>query len=180
MMMAATLAEMELTDHHKESLLEGRVLGPLLYLVSHGDVAMKNVAVKALRNLSSVPKNGLQMIKEGAAHPLLDLLLRQSLSSSSLREQAAATIMNLASATVVQEADQPPVPLLESQEEIFMLFSLINLTGPDVQQRILQTFNALCQSPSAKNIKSKLIQVFLLCEKNVFLCVGIAIMFLWK
>ncbi|KAL5792189.1 hypothetical protein ACOSP7_000783 [Xanthoceras sorbifolium] len=158
MIMATTLAEMELTDHHKESLLEGGVLGPLLHLVSHGDIEMKNVAVKALRNLSSVPKNGLQMIKEGAARPLFDLLLHHSLSSSSLREQAAATIMHLALSTVSQEASETPVSLLESQDEILMLFSLINLTGPDVQQRILQTFNALCQSPSAKNIKSKLIQ----------------------
>ncbi|KAK1561120.1 hypothetical protein Q3G72_034712 [Acer saccharum] len=156
--MATTLAEMELTDHHKESLLVEGVLGPLLHMVSNGDIEMKNVAVKALRNLSSVPRNGLQMIKDGATHPLLDLLLHQSLSSSILREQAAATIMHLALSTVSQEASETPVSLLESEQEVLTLFSLVNLTGPDVQLRILQTFNALCQSPSAKNIKSKLIQ----------------------
>ncbi|KAK4848283.1 hypothetical protein QYF36_011240 [Acer negundo] len=128
--MATTLAEMELTDHHKESLLVEGVLGPLLHM----------------------------MIKDGATHPLLDLLLRQSLSSSILREQAAATIMHLALSTMSQEASQTPVSLLESEQEVLTLFSLVNLTGPDVQLRILQTFNALCQSPSAKNIKSKLIQ----------------------
>ncbi|XP_031283456.1 U-box domain-containing protein 44-like [Pistacia vera] len=158
MLMATTLAEMELTDHHKTSLLEGEVLGPLLQLVSHGDIQMKKGAVRALRNLSSVPKNGLKMIKEGAVGPLLDLLLRHSSSSSSLREHAAATIMHLAVSTMSQESSQTPVSLLESNEDTFMLFSLINLTGPDVQQRILQTFNALCQSPSARNIKTMLIQ----------------------
>lgn len=159
MLMSTTLAEMELTDHHKASLLEGEVLGPLLRLVSDGDIQMKKEAVRALRNLSSVPKNGLKMIKEGAVGPLLDLLFRHSSSSSSLREQAAATIMHLAESTMFQESSQTSVSLLESKEDTFMLFSLINLTGPDVKQMILRTFNALCQSPSARNIKTMLIQV---------------------
>lgn len=158
MRMATTLAEMELTDHHKASLLEGNLLGPLLHLVSRGDMQMKKVAVKALRNLSSVPKNGLQMIKEGAVGPLVDLLLHHSSSSSSLREETATAIMHLAVSTMYQESSQTPVTLLESDKEIFMLFSLINLTGPNVQQRILQTFNALCRSPSAGNIKTTLTQ----------------------
>lgn len=170
MLMATTIAEMELTDHHKASLLEGEVLGPLLQLVSHGDIQMKKGAVRALQNLSSVPKNGLKMIKEGAVGPLLDLLLRHSSSSSSLREQAATTVMHLAESTVSQESSQTPVSLLESNEDTIMLFSFINLTGPDVQQRILQTFNALCQSPSGRNIKTMLIQVSLMWKRVLCLC----------
>lgn len=85
MRMATTLAEMELTDHHKASLLEGNVLGPLLHLVSRGDIQMKKVAVKALRNLSSVPQNGLQMIKEGAVGPLVDRSLSEGLRSIFVR-----------------------------------------------------------------------------------------------
>lgn len=162
--MATTLAEMELTDHNKESLFEGGVLGPLLHFVSHGDTHMKNVAAKALRNLSSLPKNGLQMIKEAAVRPLLDSLFNHSASSSSLREHAAGTIMHLAVSTVSQESSQIPVSLLESDEDILMLFSLINLTGPEIQQSIIQTFQALCQSPSAPIIKTKLSQVFILLE----------------
>ncbi|KAF3960330.1 hypothetical protein CMV_014948 [Castanea mollissima] len=156
--MATTLAEMELTDHNKESLFEGGVLGPLLHFVSHGDTHMKNVAAKALRNLSSLPKNGLQMIKEAAVRPLLDSLFNHSAPSSSLREYAAGTIMHLAVSTVSQESSQIPVSLLESDEDILMLFSLINLTGPEIQQSIIQTFQALCQSPSAPIIKTKLSQ----------------------
>ncbi|KAK7826974.1 u-box domain-containing protein 43 [Quercus suber] len=156
--MATTLAEMELTDHNKESLFEGGVLGPLLHFVSHGDTHMKNVAAKALRNLSSLPKIGLQMIKEAAVRPLLDTLFNHSTSSSSLREHAAGTIMHLAVSTMSQESSQIPVSLLESDEDILMLFSLINLTGPEIQQSIIQTFQALCQSPSAPIIKTKLSQ----------------------
>lgn len=156
--MATTLAEMELTDHNKESLFEGGVLGPLLHFVSHGDPHMKNVAAKALRNLSSLPKIGLQMIKEAAVRPLLDTLFSHSISSSSLREHAAGTIMHLAVSTMSQESSQIPISLLESDEDIQRLFSLINLTGPEIQQSIIQTFQALCQSPSAPIIKTKLSQ----------------------
>ncbi|XVE73666.1 hypothetical protein DITRI_Ditri11bG0137100 [Diplodiscus trichospermus] len=170
LIMATTVAEMELTDHNKVVLLEGGALGPLLHWVSYGGM-MKSVAVKALRNLSTVPKNGLQMIKEGALRPLLELL-RLSPSSPTLREQVAETIMHLAVSTMSQESNETPVSLLESDEDIFMLFSLINLTGPEVQQNILQMFHALCQSPSAANIKTKLTQcsalqvLVQLCERN--------------
>ncbi|XP_008233094.1 PREDICTED: U-box domain-containing protein 44-like [Prunus mume] len=157
MAMASNLAEMELTDHNKESLIEGGVLSPLLYLVSHGDIPIKTVAVKALRNLSSLPKNGLQMIREGAERPLLDLLFNLSSSLSSLREYLAATIMHLAM-SVSLESSQTPVSFLESDEDILKLFSLINLMGPNVQKSIIRTFHTLCQSPSAISIKTKLIQ----------------------
>lgn len=158
MVMTTALAEMELTDHNKESLFEAGALGPLLHFVSHGDIQMKKVAFRALRNLSSLPKNSLKMIEECAVRPLLDVLFHHSASSSSLREDVAGTIMHLAISTVSQGSSQMPLSLLESDEDIFMLFSLINLTGPGVQQSIIQTFQALCQSPSATNIKAKLTQ----------------------
>ncbi|KAJ6972573.1 U-box domain-containing protein 24 [Populus alba] len=171
-MMASTLAELELTDHNKASLFEGGALGPLLHLVSCGDVQMKKVAVKALQNLSSLPANGLQMIKEGAVQPLLGLLFQHISSSSSLCELAAATIMYLALSTVSQESSRTPISLLESDNDTFRLFSLINLTGSNVQLNILRAFHALCQSPSASNIKTKLtecsaMQVLVqLCERD--------------
>uniref|UniRef100_A0A5B6Z4L3 RING-type E3 ubiquitin transferase n=1 Tax=Davidia involucrata TaxID=16924 RepID=A0A5B6Z4L3_DAVIN len=157
MTMATTLAEMELTDHNKLSLLEDGVLGSLLHLVSYGDIEMKKVAVKALNNLSSLPRNGRQMIREGAVGLLLDLLYRHT-SSPTLREQVAATIVHLAISTASQDSSGTQVSLLESDEDICRLFSFINLTGPTVQQSILQAFHAMCQSPSASNIKTKLTQ----------------------
>ncbi|XP_015577365.1 U-box domain-containing protein 24 [Ricinus communis] len=156
MAMATTLADMELTDHNKASLFEGGVLGPLLQLVSDGDDGMKMVAIKAVRNISSLPANGLQMIREGAARPLLDLLFRHITPSSGLREQVSATIMHLAESTVSQGSSRAPISLLESDKDTLTLFSLINFTGPDVQQNILRIFYALCQSPSASNIKTRL------------------------
>ncbi|KAF8379768.1 hypothetical protein HHK36_029217 [Tetracentron sinense] len=156
--MTTTLAEMELTDHNKLSLFEDGVLGPLLHSVSHGNEKLKKVAVKVLQNLASLQFIGLQMIREGAVGPLLNLLYCYSSSSTSLQEHVAATIMHLAVSTTAQEANQTQLSLLESDEDIFRLFSLINLAGPNVQQSLLWTFHAMCQSPSATAIKTKLRQ----------------------
>ncbi|KAL1313322.1 hypothetical protein HN51_039879 [Arachis hypogaea] len=155
MLMATTLAEMELTDHNKESLFESGILAPLLHLVSHNDVQMKIVALKALQNLSSLKKNGLEMIRQGATRPLLNILFQHSIPSSSLWEHVAPIIMQLAASTMSQDA-QTPVSLLEYDEDVFNLFSLITYNVPDVRQYTIQTFYALCQSPSASYIRTKL------------------------
>ncbi|MED6160764.1 hypothetical protein PIB30_054397 [Stylosanthes scabra] len=155
MMMATTLAEMELTDHNKESLFESGILAPLLDLVSHNDVQVKIVALKALQNLSSLKKNGLEMIRQGAARPLLNILFQHSIPSSSLWEHVAPIIMQLVASTTSQDA-QTLVSLLEYDEDVFNLFFLINYKMPDVRQYTIQTFYALCQSPSASYIRTKL------------------------
>ncbi|KAL5719025.1 hypothetical protein ACHQM5_011861 [Ranunculus cassubicifolius] len=158
LVMCETIAEMELSDHNKAVFVEEGVLGPLLDLVLHGNIETKKVAVKALQNLSSLPNNALRMIREGAVVPLLDLLNYHSLSVPSLREDAAATIMNLSISTTVLEGAQTQVALIEKDEDIFRLFSLISMTGPTVQQSILRTFTAMCHPPFAVGIRSKLRQ----------------------
>ncbi|GLU21299.1 hypothetical protein SLE2022_374450 [Rubroshorea leprosula] len=159
MIMADTLSEIKLTDHGKLSLFKDGALEPLLKLLSHDDLEMKGVAVKALQNLSSLPEYGLLMIREGALGPLFEILYRHSLSSPSMREQVAVIIMNLAISTNVQESDHEQVSLLESDEDVFKLFSLISLTGPDIQRCILQAFHAICQSSSGSNIRTMLRQL---------------------
>lgn len=160
--MAEILAEIELTDHYKLSIVKDGALGPLIQMLPHGDLETKKVAVKALLNLSDLPQNGRQMIIEGAVGPLFELLYRHSLSSPTLREQVAAVIMHLSISTTTQEVDDEQVSLLESDEDILKLFSLVSLTGPDIQQCILKTFHALCQSPSGSDVRMKLRQVSIL------------------
>ncbi|XP_009801004.1 U-box domain-containing protein 44-like [Nicotiana sylvestris] len=152
--MAKTLGEMELTDHNKSSLIEEGVLYSLLPLLSHGEIEVKQAGVKALLNLSSLPKNGQEMIRQGVMRPLLDTLYRHS-SSQSLRELVAATITNLAFSSANSETQ---VSLLDTDEDIFELFSVVNLSGPAVQQSILQAFYAMCKSPFAASVKAKLAQ----------------------
>ncbi|KAH7565164.1 hypothetical protein JRO89_XS09G0150100 [Xanthoceras sorbifolium] len=172
LIMAETLSEVDLTDHNKMSLFREGALGSLLQMLSHGDLEMKTVAVKALQNLSSIPQNGLQMIRDRALGPLFELLYRHGLSSPSLRELVPTIIMHLAVATCAQDAEHLHISIVESEEEIFKLFSLISLTGPDIQTSILRTFQAICQSPFGPDVRKKLrqlsaVQVLVqLCELN--------------
>ncbi|KAL8088594.1 hypothetical protein AgCh_038394 [Apium graveolens] len=155
--MAITLAQIEITDQYKSSLFEQGVLHSLLQLIEEGDDQMKEIAVKALRNLSNLPQNGWHMIRQGSVSTLLGLLYHPS-SSTGLREQAAATIMHLAISTTVESTDEAPVVLFESDEEINTFFSCINLAVPEVQESILRSFQAIAQSPSASNVMKKLNQ----------------------
>ncbi|KAJ0439417.1 putative adaptor protein Cbl domain superfamily [Helianthus annuus] len=129
MCMVTTLAEMELTDHNKSSLFENGALDSLLHLVSQGTSRMKETAAKALRNLSSLPKNSIQII-----------------------------IMHLAMSTMSQNYNGPPVSLFESDGDIDSLFSFIVCTRPLVQECLLRSFYAMCHSPLAVTVKTKLRQ----------------------
>ncbi|XP_057778583.1 U-box domain-containing protein 43-like [Salvia miltiorrhiza] len=170
MRMAKTLGDMELTDHKKAALTECGVLDLLLDLVPHDDVEMKIVAVQALLNVSSLEKNGQEIIKKGAVRPLLDILYRQT-SSQKLRELVAATVVNLALSTIAKEgSDSEPVFMLETGDDISELFSFSTMTVPALQQEIFRAFHAMCRSPSADTVKSKLREcsavqtLFRLCE----------------
>ncbi|KAL6973607.1 hypothetical protein U1Q18_027792, partial [Sarracenia purpurea var. burkii] len=61
LIMATTLAEMELMGHNITSLLEDGVLSSLLRLASCGGPEMKGVAAKARQNFPSLLKCGLQI-----------------------------------------------------------------------------------------------------------------------
>lgn len=159
LMMANTLSDIELTDLSRVWFFRNGALKPLLSLLLHNEIQMKSAAAKALRNLSSATQNGYQMIREGAVGPLLKLLFCHTLSCHSLRENVAVTIMHLAMSTNTQEADQVHVTFLESEEEIFKLFSLISLSGTDIQHSILCTFHALCVSPTGFSLRTKLRQI---------------------
>ncbi|KAM0945395.1 putative U box domain, armadillo-like helical, Zinc finger, RING/FYVE/PHD-type [Dioscorea sansibarensis] len=169
--MVSTLAEMELTDHSKGTLFKDGALQPLLKLISHTDTDLKVASVKALQNLSSLPQNALQMIREGAVRPLLHLLHHHISSFPTLQEQVAATIMNIAVSAKELDSNENFV-LLESDDDVFWLLSLINFTGPNIQRSILITFCALCELPTGKTIRAKLrqcsaIQVLIShCERN--------------
>lgn len=155
MRMAETLGEMEFTDHNKSSLFEEGVLDSLLNLVSYGNLEMKMVAVKAILNLSSLTKNGQEMIRQGAVRPLLDILYCHT-SQRNLCELVAEIIVHLALSTVCQDSSEMELSLLESKKDIRQLFSLINFTWPAVQQRLLQAFYTICQSPSATTVQELL------------------------
>ncbi|CAL0327500.1 unnamed protein product [Lupinus luteus] len=157
--MTETLSKIALTDQNKLSLVKDGALKPLLHLLLHNEVEIKKVVVKALLQLSTLPENGLQMIREGVAQPLLELLYCHSLQSPTLREQVVSTIMHLAISTTHQKAEEEQVSLLDSEEDIYKFFSLISLTGPEIQSMILKAFQALCQSFSGFTTRKRLRQI---------------------
>ncbi|RWV84877.1 hypothetical protein BHE74_00026021 [Ensete ventricosum] len=126
-------------------------------MLSLSDADGKRMAIKAIQKLSSFGPNGLQIIRDGAISPLLDLLFQAIPASPNLRDQVAATILNITvSATALQTNEA--LSILKSDAEISRLFSLVMLTGPTIQHSILGTFYALCQLPSAKDMRTKLRQ----------------------
>ncbi|KAL5758044.1 hypothetical protein ACOSP7_020655 [Xanthoceras sorbifolium] len=160
----------------------------LVTMLNSDDPHASKDAQELLDNLSSLDQNVIEMAKanyfkpllqllssgiDRALGPLFELLYRHGLSSPSLRELVATIIMHLAVATCAQEAEHLHISIVESEEEIFKLFSLISLTGPDIQTSILRTFQAICQSPFSPDVRKKLrqysqtVQVLVqLCELN--------------
>ncbi|KVI07620.1 Armadillo [Cynara cardunculus var. scolymus] len=146
--MAETLSEVEMTDHAKLTVCENGAVESLVAMLSHINIEMKKAAILALEKLSGVPQNGLKMMKQGVVEILFGILFRESLSMPNLVEKVVATIVNLALSLTSHKGDHEDTPFLESEEDIFKLFSLISLYGPNVQQNVLRTFLAVCQSPS--------------------------------
>ncbi|KAJ0796412.1 putative U box domain, armadillo-like helical, Zinc finger, RING/FYVE/PHD-type [Helianthus annuus] len=152
-LMVETLSELEMTDHGKLMVCENGTVELLVTMLSHDDIDMRKAAILALEKLSGVPQNGLKIIKQNATEILLGILFRESLSIPSLVEKIVATVMNLALSLTSQDADHPEILFLETEEEVYKLFSLISLHGPNVQQYVLRTFLAVCQSSSGLNIR---------------------------
>ncbi|XP_022860875.1 U-box domain-containing protein 44-like isoform X2 [Olea europaea var. sylvestris] len=130
--MTKTLGEMELTDHNKSSLVEEGVLDLLLVLISRDNLEMRIEAIRALLNLSSLRKNGQEMIRKGGVRPLLDILLCHT-SSQSLRELVAAVLVNLSQSTTLQDSGESQV-------------------------NVLRVLYAMCLSPSGTTVREKLRQ----------------------
>lgn len=155
--MASALSEMGLTDQSKAALVKEGVVAPLLEMISNGNVESKSAAIGALQNLSSLPENALQMTKNGVVRPILDLLYTPKSIVLTLREQAASTFANLAASIALPESTSDTVvALLESDEVIYKLLSLINLTGHSIQGSILRAFHAMCSVPTAVEVREKL------------------------
>lgn len=157
--MAETLSEVDMTDHGKLTVCESGAVESLVAMLSHVNIEMKKAAILALEKRSGVPQNGLKMIKQGAVDLLFGILFRESLSMPILVEKVVATIMNLALSLTSGELDHQEIPFLESEEDVFKLFSLISLNGPNVQQSVLRTFLVVSQSPSGSNIRKTLRKV---------------------
>ncbi|KAJ7535631.1 hypothetical protein O6H91_12G041200 [Diphasiastrum complanatum] len=155
-LMASALSRMGLTDQSKEALAHEGVIGPLVKMISAGKLEAKCAALGALKSLSTLSDNREYMINAGVIPALLQLLFSVTSVVMSLKEHAAATLANLAIASSGEKKLEAQSNVLESEETIFQLLSLLNLTGPAIQSHLLRALNGIASRPGATEVRAKL------------------------
>ena len=165
--MASKLSEIGLSDQNNAALVKEGVVSPLIEMISNSNLNSKLTAIGALQIISSLPKNALRMIKDGVVQPVLDLLCMPQSTILDLREKDANAYENLSMPTTLAERTSDTIlALLEFDEIIYQLLSLINLTPPSIHGSIIQEFHAIFCVPYIVETISNLreggaIQVFL-------------------
>ena len=156
-LMASALSRMGLTDQSKAALAAQGAVPPLVKMIAVGKLEAKAAALGALKNLSTLPENRESMIEAGVIPPLLQLLFSVTSVMMSLKENAAATLANLAMASTRSETKiEHHGNILESDETMFQLLSLLNLAGPVIQGHLLRALLGMCSIPNAHEVRTKM------------------------
>ncbi|GLJ30952.1 hypothetical protein SUGI_0617450 [Cryptomeria japonica] len=156
-LMASALARMELTDQSKAALGHEGAISPLVKMYMSGKLEAKFAALRALQNLSTLSQNTEYMINAGIIPPLLQLLFSVTSVLVSLKEPAAAILANLAVANSGHEwkCDLSD-GVLENDDIICQLLSLLNLVGPVIQGHLLQALNGMACPQMASQVRFKM------------------------
>ncbi|KAH8951118.1 hypothetical protein BDL97_09G009800 [Sphagnum fallax] len=157
-LMASALSRMGLTETSKAALAQQGAIPPLVKMICYGKLEAKAAALGALQNLSTLPENREPMIEAGVIAPLLQLLFSVTSVVMSLKEHAAATLANLtmASTTAKTNINDMFGNILEPDETIFQLLSLLNLAGPVIQGHLLRALLGMSSLPSARDVREKM------------------------
>jgi hypothetical protein len=156
-LMASALSRMGLTDQSKAALAAQGAIPPLVKMISVGKMEAKAAALGALKNLSTLPDNREPMIEAGVIPPLLQLLFSVTSVMMSLKENAAATLANLAMASTTAETKiDHHGNILESDETMFQLLSLLNLAGPAIQGHLLRALLGMASIPNGRDVRTKM------------------------
>eukprot|EP00897_Mesotaenium_endlicherianum_P005919 jgi/Mesen1/5355/ME000267S04504 len=163
--MASAVSRMALTDQSKAILVQVGAIPPLVGMISGGKLEAKAAALGALQNLSSLAANRDHMIAAGVLPPLLQLLFSVTSVVSNLKEGAAAALANLAVASSSAQTDRAKAggeegdeagTMLESEETLYQLLSLLNLTTAVVQGHLLRTLQGLAEAPGAAEVRKRM------------------------
>lgn len=171
-LMASALSRMGLTEQSKVAIAREGAIPPLVKMISAGKLEAKTAALGALQNLSTQPENRDPMINAGIIPPLLQLLFSVTSVMMNLKEPAATTLANLATATLSGAGTDACSSILDSDETIYQLLSLLNLVGPVIQGYLLRALYGMASPPTAISVRSKMkeggaIQLLLpFCEVN--------------
>eukprot|EP00250_Pteridium_aquilinum_P004174 c14403_g2_i1 orf=320-3346(+) len=171
-LMASALARMGLTDQSKATIATEGALSPLVKMISSTKLEAKTAALGALQNLSTHPGNRDLMINAGVIPPLLQLLFSVTSVFMNLKEQAAATLANLATASPMETGTDACSTILDSDDTICQLLSLLNLVGPVNQGHLLRALHGMASPATASSVRAKMrggsaVQLLLpFCELN--------------
>ena len=171
-LMASVLARMELTDQSKGVVAMEGAIPPLVRMISNGKLEARTAALGALLNLSTHPENRDPMISAGVIPPLLKLLFSVTSVRMNLKETASETLANLATAAPLGFDNNVYSSILDSEETIYQLLSLLNLVGPVIQGHLLSALHGMAAPSTAISVRAKMrsggaIQLLLpFCESN--------------
>ncbi|KAH7436082.1 hypothetical protein KP509_05G001500 [Ceratopteris richardii] len=165
-LMATALAKMTLTDQSKAAIAREGAIPPLTKMISAGKLEAKSAALGVLQSLSTHPGNCDLMIDAGVIPLLLQLLFSVTSVFVNLKELASETLANLATASSME------AKVLDSNDTVSQLLSLLNLVGPVNQGHLLRALNGMASPARATSMRAKLrdggaIQLLLpFCEVN--------------
>jgi hypothetical protein len=155
--MASALSRMTLTDQSKLALAQEGAIPPLVSIIATGKLESKAAALGAIENLSTLPANRDVIVKSGAIPPLLQLLFSVTSVVMSLKEGSASTLANLTMAGIRTHTQiDSSGAILESEETIFQLLSLLNLSGPLIQTHLLRALLGMALIPDAVEVRNRM------------------------
>ncbi|KAG6550122.1 hypothetical protein Mapa_008078 [Marchantia paleacea] len=150
--MASDLATIPLTTEVKQLVAEEGA-HVLVDMLGKPHPQTREVALKALRSLSSIESNGKLLIEAGILPPLMRDLFMVGASQVPMRmkEVCASVLANVVSTT--GEWQTTPIDsqgnTLISEQIVHNLLHLIGNTGPAIGARLLQVLVGLASSPHA-------------------------------
>ncbi|XP_065868378.1 U-box domain-containing protein 44-like [Euphorbia lathyris] len=147
-LMATSIARMELTDLSRASLGEGGAVEPLVKMFKTGKLESKLSALNALHNLSKLTSNIQLLISAGIVVPLLQLLFSVTSVLMTLREPASAILARIAQSESI----------LVNQDVAQQMLSLLNLSSPVIQFHLLQALNSIASHSKASRVRKKMKQ----------------------
>lgn len=147
-LMATALSRMELTDQSKSSLGSDGAIEPLVKMFQGGKLEAKLSALNALQNLSTLKENIQRLVSTGIISSLLQLLFSVTSVLMTLREPASAILAKIAESESI----------LVNQDIVHQMLSLLNLSGPVVQNHLLQALNSIASHKSSSRIRRKMVE----------------------
>ncbi|CAM6085217.1 unnamed protein product [Calypogeia fissa] len=148
--MANDLSNIPLTTEAKILVAE-QGASTLVSMLDDPEPASREVALKALRTLSTLESNGRILIDAGILFPLMKDLFMEGPASAKMKEVCAAVLANVVGTSSMWQH----VPIddegntLVSEKTVHNLLYLIGNTGPGIEIKLLQVLVGLASSQHA-------------------------------